>query len=442
MPEEKNKNNKKHSSSGSSNGSTLGGGSFIIKHTKPKDIRKKSEKSNKKHVEVIEIKDEKHASFKVKNKDEFIENPIEEIEEGSNRNTEETSKEDISVESPFEGEVVDTFSKRDISEQKQKKDKEKQETEEEIPPEETEEGTLDKIKDFFNSIGIDSRTIISGCIFLVLIIVFIYGLYYAYTRFVSTPSEEPVSEEIQETEFTERERVERGTRTGLTPSFIIGREGIKSRSETIPQVGVSYVIGQNEILFNTLVTAPIESAFQLGLEGRELERDLARWLRILDELKNAYETDILALMDRSNNRAKVLDEYSLDLNRINTEAQNALDEINENLDILNVNLNTANTRQNNLETDFFTSVENLAGENAEMILQDFISISKLESEIIARKGALERVRLIYIGFLEDFQKRILLIEANREALIKNVRVFDVEDSTLELIFPPDTLQEQ
>jgi hypothetical protein len=426
MPEDKKDNSTNKGDLASATPTTLGGGTFVVnpkKEEPAKPVETKLHKKKEKHIKKEEKKPEKVETFSPS------EPPPEEIKE---------------EEGPLEGEVVDTFSKKEEAPEEEPASEKVSENIEgkdgtDGIEEEESQGIFSKISGFLAEIGIDSSSIFSSCIFIIFIAGIIYGLYWGYKRFFTgpeTPSTEVVSEQNVQTPVDETKIIEQGNKTGISTSYIVGYEETSGRNEQIPQIGVSYIIGQNEFLFNTLTTAPIESAFILGFAGKEVEKDFVNWITILYEMKNAYETDIQKLLDQSHDRGNALDQYILELKRIDNDAKNALTKINETADILKINLNKATDDKKILEEDFFTSIDDLSGEKAEYVLSEFIKTAKLESEIKARYSALLRLQDMYKGFSEDFEKRIMELDANRDALIKGVVVFQVVDSKLEIIFPP------
>lgn len=340
-------------------------------------------------------------------------------------------------------EVIDTFHKpeQEIIQKGEKKKKESILNPGQLPPDEEEphpededeedDGFLSKISGFFSEIGVSLSSIISIIVLIVIIIGTIYGLYYAYQRFFTTPEEEPPQDQ----------EIPQDLGPDITSSYILGKDEISPRIEEDPQIGISYIIGQNEALFNVFGLSQIETSYLLGQESGQLLKDFAKWIKILSDMKNAYETNLDQLLDNSNSRTQALDDHLTDLSAIDQESDEALTQINETSDKLEISLNRAAERSEILENDFFTAVDALQGQRAETLLDQFINIAKVETEVRARFSALSRLRLIYEGFGADFKRRILDIEFNKEALIKDVQVFDVENSTLNLVIPLDVENE-
>jgi len=464
--------------------SQLGGGSFMPESGKSesgksgsdKDDSKankkeeKREKRSKRFERMIKKAEEIAAQQKGEQKDEKEEEYLQEQtpQQGEVISKDEKVKAQKEAESQKEPpekqekppkqkkeEVVDTFSK-DEQDTKLEFEEDGSVTEEQIIDEEEERGFFGKISDFLAEAGIDSRQIITGCIFLLFIGGVIYGLVWGYKKFFGdgeAPSVSDITEiidtdEVEEeiSELTpeeliikEREAVKSGEKTGITSAYTFGYDTGTQELGLPPQIGVSFVVGRSEREFFADTFAPIQTAFYYGQEGVQLEHDFVAWIDILQNMKNAYDTDLEALLDNSFDRASTLDEYLLEIKRIDKEAKDAYGQIYETADILKTNLNEATEQKQLYEEDFFVAVDDLSGEKSEFLLLEFIDLAQYESEIKARYNALIRLRDMYEGFMEDFDRRIFEIEANKEALIEGIKVLDVGDSSsLDIIIPLDT----
>lgn len=269
------------------------------------------------------------------------------------------------------------------------------------------------------------RPVIVGFVSVVVLVALGFAVY----RFVPSLFKKTREEPIQKIELTPQMIRE----WGFISSFVAG-EG-RGKIGSVP-VSVEVGIEAGEVKFvptNTGILASI-------VIGRKALAETAfeQYVDVLKTLQNIYNTDVQALLDQAVDRREVLANYLQMLKNQRDLAQEKYRVLREEMDNLKVAFNRVSTKKENLEKDFFTTVEKLEASTSEAILKDFIETSQLQVDLKARFNALEKLNGFYESALKRVEVRIKAVELNEEALVKGIKVFEVHGGKLELIIKEQT----
>jgi hypothetical protein len=91
------------------------------------------------------------------------------------------------------------------------------------------------------------------------------------------------------------------------------------------------------------------------------------------------------------------------------------------------------------EDSYFNSLTVHDSTKADQDLQSFIILARDSVDLRARYRALDKIEDFLGRYSDVLEKRIRDVEFNREALIKGVKVIDIEGSNIELIIPESAL---
>lgn len=183
------------------------------------------------------------------------------------------------------------------------------------------------------------------------------------------------------------------------------------------------------------VPASVQTLFDIGLpEVSTSDSDrITTYLQVLNELQNGFETDINQLLDASTKRASTLEIHLRELNGLLAEAQFTYKNLNEEADEIKVEYNKVTTQKDALEESFFVALDKLASNESNLILNDFIDASKKQIVLKADHSAFVKISGMYDIAIRNMEARIKDIEANKQALVKGVKVVDIKGSDLDLI---------
>lgn len=189
------------------------------------------------------------------------------------------------------------------------------------------------------------------------------------------------------------------------------------------------------------VPAFVQTLFYVGLPeiiASDSDR-ITTYLQVLNELQNGFETDINQLLDSSANRASTLEVHLRELNGLLAEAQFTYENLNEEADDIKVDFNKVTTQKEILEESFFVALEKLASNESNTILNDFIEVSRKQVVLKAGFNAITKISEMYDIAIRNTKARIKDIEANKQALVKGVKVVDIKGSDLDLIIQDEEL---
>lgn len=289
-----------------------------------------------------------------------------------------------------------------------------------------EEGLIDKIRNFFEESEIDFIRVF-GCFFLVVLLVI--GGFFAFNFFFSGESGSDVDNDISIEDLLEED-----ANVPVITGFIFGfNDGDKRFLLTSPQINLSYLIGENLVVYESKSEIPFIIAYEFGVLGTTPETNFALKILLLSDLLEINNTRIFDFLDRFEDRRQALDDYMSEFSSLRDEAFELANDLNEEVDILKINLNRTEAERNRLEADFFNALDNLRhNESAELLAQFNIKAQEAlnyKIELSARNVLLS----LYQQLLSAVDLKIAAIDENRDALIKGVKVTVIEGEDLDLV---------
>lgn len=200
-------------------------------------------------------------------------------------------------------------------------------------------------------------------------------------------------------------------------------------------IEVSTDIGSPESVNPRLIGfTGIESLSALGQVQIE-DTPLTRYVNLFKRLENAYNADVIALLNSATDRRARVEVHIALLKRLMQDASEFLARIRTQRSNLELAYESEQKNQDDAEANFFEQLNALNSEVAQQLLETFIASSKRGVDLRARFKALGRIEALYAAALPKVGKRIQDLELNKEALIAGIKIYDVQDSDLNLVVP-------
>ncbi len=187
----------------------------------------------------------------------------------------------------------------------------------------------------------------------------------------------------------------------------------------------------------------VDSSVLIGTEEDMIDYSsrLQTFVADLESLYNLYFVDVDTLLDASTNRAETLDEHIQELKDYYNLGVDHYDEIEELQVEMSAQFDENEISKDSSEALVFLNLKEFDAMSAEEQLLLFIELKQVEVDLKARFYVFENVQTTYESYLISMFKRIKDFELNREALIADVQVVDVEGSDLDLILTEFELEE-
>lgn len=225
---------------------------------------------------------------------------------------------------------------------------------------------------------------------------------------------------------------------GLQTAFVVGEHGgfLKNVSSAFLPSSL-----QNAYLYGTLhlpseILSGTEDIFSLayyyGYRGPPSDR-YAQYIFVLGAIQNSLNTDVFALLDQTGNRTKALENHIHELDQLLLIAQQMSDFTIREMATFKNQFNSLKDLKRQAEKDFFVSVDTFAGLGPRDFLEAFIQYGQQMVDMKARNLALNKVQTLYKTALKKLDARIRDLKTNREALVKGLRVVDIQNSDLRII---------
>lgn len=295
-----------------------------------------------------------------------------------------------------------------------------------------EEDDENPLKNFLANANINGKKI-AGCIVaFVVIIGLIVGLIYGGKFLLNVLSQDkPVKEEVVVKEEPKKEvvkepvkeEVKKDDKAEVLPAgwiepslytgFKVGLEAAEGADEVIPNVPAVDVSPSNE--------------------------NIVKYVNILSRIRVLYETDIQAMLNSSNDRNRTLNSFISDMKSMSAEAGSSLLVIKERKTVLQTEFDSITVKKQIEEDEYFASLSANNPQATSDHLVVFTELAKQSVDIRARYRALDKIEEYMQRFLNAIDVRIRDVELNREALIKGVKVIDVQGSDIDLIIPESNL---
>lgn len=159
------------------------------------------------------------------------------------------------------------------------------------------------------------------------------------------------------------------------------------------------------------------------------------YVQQLREVQAMYQIDVYGMLDQVTDRGTKLFDYLKQLQ----DARNKTDQFNKELsmevDNLKISFNSLTPDSTRFETDFFVSLQSLAGEKSDFLLKSFVDVAQKQASLKARLAALQRLQQYYTQALQHLDVRIKAVDSNKEALITGIHVTNIPGANLNIIIP-------
>lgn len=296
------------------------------------------------------------------------------------------------------------------------------------------------LKDVMQHTGISFKSCLLFPIMLILVGAVIY--YFFFYRGHSETSTPTPKEEEKVTEVTEglnvpAENVPKeeimnnyGINTSLnyglyadTPSSLVPSTHF---GETLPPSGVFYSGIDTALIFGGIKKYPII--------------DFVKYISVLKELKNVYNTDIHAMLDVSPSRLSTLENHIklFEETLANTKTLHA--EMILQMGEMKVLYDQVALSKTDIETKFFGSMSGLDPNGSYVNLEQFIIKYKEQVDFKSRYNAMAKLNEYYQNALSRAEARLSDIKANINPLVEGVVVTDIVGSNINLIEPESSDQ--
>lgn len=175
-----------------------------------------------------------------------------------------------------------------------------------------------------------------------------------------------------------------------------------------------------------------EAGEDLGLEGNG-DDSLQTHVNDFAKIYEAAQVDVNEVMNKSNDRREALQDYQDELGFYYHLALSNYDKLEEENDVLTRAYSVVEENKNVQEGLFFDKLEELDAYASTGALDSFVGYSQELIRLRAHYLAREKLLSYYNQVIPYMETKIKAIELNEEALVKGIRVVEVEGSDLDLI---------
>lgn len=298
---------------------------------------------------------------------------------------------------------------------------------------EDEEGE-NPLKQFFANANINGKKI-AGCIVgLFLALALIAGLFYggkALFGFLTKerPAKE-VAEKVEEKDLSapagQTDKSDDDFEEGKSKDFPAG--WIEPSLYTGIKVGMEAAEGESS-------AAPEIP----GVDISPSNENIIAYVNVLSRIRVLYETDIQAMLNRSTDRNRALNDFISSMKSVASDARKSLGEIAQRKLTLQSEFDSVTAAKQLQEEQYFANLSANNPRETSQNLANFTELARQSVDIRARYRALSKIEEYMNRYAAAVETRIRDTEFNREALIKGVKVIDVEGSDIDLIIPESDL---
>ena len=177
------------------------------------------------------------------------------------------------------------------------------------------------------------------------------------------------------------------------------------------------------------------SGFIFGEISDLKAEQFVEYVRLLEKINNIYNVDVYSLVDLSVDRRKALDDYLKEMDDLIQQGMAAFENIEVDLKSVDAQYNAVTLQNEQYEAAFFQYLQSFYGQTAYDTLQTFITSSNESGRLKAEYRAKNTLRTMFVNSLNLIRPKFKDVAANTEALIKGVKVFDVQKSDIDAIIP-------
>ncbi|QQR55251.1 hypothetical protein IPG41_01685 [Candidatus Peregrinibacteria bacterium] len=176
----------------------------------------------------------------------------------------------------------------------------------------------------------------------------------------------------------------------------------------------------------------LDAGEDLGLEGNG-DDALQKHIHDFSKVYESAQVDVNELLNRSSDRREALQEYVQELNFYHRSALQSREVLLSEVETLTRAFSTVETNKDEREAVFFEELEELDAYASTAALDAFVGYGQELIRLRAHYFAREKLLAYYEQIIPYVENKLLDIELNEEALVKGIRVVEVEGSDLDLI---------
>lgn len=212
--------------------------------------------------------------------------------------------------------------------------------------------------------------------------------------------------------------------SGLVNSYIFGLEfskySILQGLNTAPVSSGGSMVG-------------VEASFAVGKSAEVNKNSITYYTDLLRKIDEARKINLYDYLNKFVDRRKALQDHLVELNQLVMEAESNRNAILQELERINAEYTAVGEQKNVFEKGFFDSLNSYHGEGAYDNLELFVEASQRQIKDKAYYNTLKTLSDMFASAISALSPRIQDISVNAEALIKGVRVFEVQGSNIDAI---------
>ena len=180
-------------------------------------------------------------------------------------------------------------------------------------------------------------------------------------------------------------------------------------------------------------SAGLDANLIFGATLDSVSGDLALDLALQNKMANAYNTDLYVYLNKSVNRTETLQLYISEFDQMVKDAETRVVILNEEMNLLQNLYESLSSQKVEVENAYFDLIDNEKSQQAAINYEKFIDLSNQIVEVQAQYNTKNYIVSRYNRFLDAIKPRIVDVKANFDALVKGVKVFDVQNSDIQAI---------
>jgi hypothetical protein len=212
--------------------------------------------------------------------------------------------------------------------------------------------------------------------------------------------------------------------SGLVNSYIFGLEfskySILQGLNTSPVSAGGSMVG-------------VEASIAVGKSAEVNKNSITYYADLLRRIDEARKINLYDYLNKFVDRRKALQDHLIELNQLVMEADSNRSAILQELERINTEYKAVGEQKGVFEKSFFDSLNSYHGEGAYDNLELFVEASQRQIKDKAYYNTLKTFSDMLGTAISALNPRIQDISVNAEALIKGVRVFEVQGSNIDAI---------
>ncbi len=221
---------------------------------------------------------------------------------------------------------------------------------------------------------------------------------------------------------------------GIKTAFVIGTNRGSAKDMVTSSMFDAYYFGKLKeptVYKETGMTA----AFFFG-EMKDVVAIKSRfevYVNLLQQLKFSSQVNLDQYLNRSVNRVQALQKFLNNTKTLIVQGNIKLQEMKSIIDNYTVSINSLNPDKQRYNTDFFTYMEKGKADAASTLLDNYIVVAQKGVELKAQRSALQKLVMDYMSLLKLLTLRDDAVQSNFDALVKGIKIKEVQGSGVNMI---------